>query len=1024
MPETRISMGDGAPHDAYDALERLVSASGPGRGQWATPPDRVEAGRSLAGGRHGAEVFEITAFWGRSPWRYVVKLGPAEEMAEEWRAYQDHFAERRNVLCAPIELATPVARGAQSPVGRRREAVVYGHVGDFSATPGATLETLEDLAGRACHGGADLHRFLAAVTELGTKSRQVLYNGAAGQPGRGSLRDLAPTLGPYLTLEAGRFDAEGRLVAGEPSTRELDDLLAGPSALLAACLEPAPDGGPPAEVRLGPVPVTGHAGGATARLPGMTVEIVAPGLDLRDLDRTVDVHGRVTGHYTASRWARIARMCPDLQREGLDVVCGAERTLVPFARLWDMLTAEEERRPVSLVHGDLNPRNVMLSGGRPFLIDFPKTRKDQPLSADLGWLELGLLRDVLAARLGFGETLLLHRLLGLASVALDLVAGNGPERRYGSVEAAFLNVLPSVAPGLVAPFRMLWAVRAQARRAYPAGAGPPWWRDYLAHLTISAARMLKWPDDEQTPAKIRVTVAAAGAATEVWQGTGPFRRWPRRVLHAVAAALIPKLAPHLPATAATAAALVDELDARGVHDPRLEKPLRGLSDRIVQAAFTASPPRPPSRRQKYFPLTAFAPDDEPPGHDALELLATAPHVTLLGGALSGKTTIIEEHITRLLTTTPQTPATPQTSGTSTRQTSGTSTHHPGGSPLPHPVTPPAGTPHPGPAHTTASRSGRTTRQATALPNGALPPTPRFPIPVDVRALASAVAPASGSSGQGSSTTGLDVLAEAWTAAGPDVLAQAWTAAGLDVLAQAWTAAGLPPGWRDRIPALLTLGAVCVVADGLDRVDGERRARVAEWLRRLALGAPRGSVVVGWRRTAPRAADLYGLDAAPFHPRVVAPPDPALIRRYVDAALLANGVEAHTARTEALVARLLRDPEGLDDDSAPRWPSRAIGSPGLLPLITTLAATTAPAELSGLNAGTLLTRYVHHLTDGRRGSHPVPSHPDHHMGFGAPGDPEAEPAHRRGDPPDPTPTSTTPNYPYQDKEPILAALARE
>ncbi|MEO3809073.1 hypothetical protein ABGB17_08750 [Sphaerisporangium sp. B11E5] len=946
MPETRISMGEGAPDDAYDALRRLVS--GTGTGHWARPPDRIETGPSLAGGRDVAEVFEITAYWGNIRWRYVVKLGPPEEMAEEWRAYAEWFGSRSNSLCAPIELATPVARGAEPPVGRRREAVVYNHVGDFSATPDAPLETLEDLAVRAVAGGPALAAFLGVIGTFGAAARQVLYNGPTAQEGNGSLRGLASTLGTHLTLEADRFDARGRLVAGTPTDRELDALVLDPAPLLARCLAPGPAGGPPAEVRLGPVPVTGHEDGtATARPSGMSVTVVPghPGLDLRDVDRTVDVHGRVTAHLTAARWAMVTRVCPGLRREGREVVCGPDRTPVPFARLWDVLTAEEPHRPVSLVHGDLNPRNVMLSGGRPFLIDFPKTAVGH-LSADLCWLELGLLRDVLAEHLTFGESLLLNRLLALASRAVDAVPGDDPESRCRTVESAFLTALPSCAPTLLTPFRMLWSIRGQSRSAHPATAGPPWWRDHAAHLIVSANRMLKWPDHAHTPAKLQATLTTAGAATETWESTPPYHRWPPPVLRAVTTALIPRLAP-LPAAAGLAAALAGGLDGT---DGRLEACLRDLRDGIVRAASTGSPSR-PARQEKYFPLTAFGLDENPPGGDVQDLLATTSWVTLAGGALSGKSTILREHAARL------------------------------------------------------------THAATLTP---APFTLRFPLPLDARALGDAVAD------------------------GEDTAA---------ILEAAWTETALPAGWP--VGSLVSLGAVCLLVDGFERVEGSRRAQVAAWLRRHAEDTPRGAMVVTWRQTTPLATDAHGLDTAPFHLRMVAPPDPTVAAQYVSAALRANGVEAHTARAEAVVARALQNgsPGTPDDDTSSRWPSRAIGAPGLLPLITTLAATTRPAELSTLNPGTLLERYVRHLTDARHGIPPAPAYPDPRMGFTAPVPPPASsraggPAYRQGDPARPASLPGGPGgagsrsgdaalpvdggppvYAYRDKEPVLAALAR-
>ncbi|WP_433227070.1 hypothetical protein [Actinomadura formosensis] len=630
-----MTVVEGDWEEAREALEDIASV--PGERQWAEAPDHITIGEPLAGGRHGADVFEITAKWGTLVQRYVVKLGPLEEMRTEWRAFRDHL-RFENALCAPIVNASPAVRDAEAPADPgRREAVVYGHAGDFAATPGRPLRSLEKLAVDACReGGEAADLLLKLIADFGEKAQSVLYGQADRYEERSSLRPLAGTLGDWLTLRVDGMDGP-RLVAGTPTDEELADLRPTSDDLMRALL--TPDEASPREfVYLGSVPVRRDGTALRARRGHLNVRIESrDGVpDLRGLDpsREHQIHGRIVGRFASSRLELIRRRLPGAAVEDDQITVAGERTFLPFARLAAMLTAEAPNRPRTLAHGDLNPRNIMVSGDQPCLIDYAKTARDLPLAADHTWLELMLLRDVLGERLGFGDLLTLQRLLALAGRAAGAVAG---------VEKVMLGVLSRTAPGLAFPFRMLWAVRVQSMRSYRWDDGPQWWHDYLVHMVISANRTLKWADEAHGRGAVAASVAAAGAATEEWHRDAPYRFWPESLLREAAVRLLESADHGRPPAVEVVAGLVAESDRRGRRDAGLERLASGFAQGVARTAFRgpAETIAAQARERTYFPLETVTGAGSSPVW-ALPMLARVPHVVLLGGPGSGKTTVLDE----------------------------------------------------------------------------------------------------------------------------------------------------------------------------------------------------------------------------------------------------------------------------------------------------------------------------------------------------------------------------------------------
>ncbi|WP_242907407.1 hypothetical protein [Actinomadura terrae] len=663
---TSISRGEGVPEVAEDILRRLANAAGSGEENWRDRPTALRAERVLGGGRQGARVFELIAHWGDSRWRYVAKVAPAAKLAAEWKA-RKAFKDRLNVLCVPVQLATvgvleAVEGGAGDESGahagdEQLEAVVYGHAGQFKADPDEPLLMLEELAAAARDGAPeDVERVVELIGVLGKRMEAVFHAGATRLEHEDSLREVMGTLGTCLVLEVDRVAGDGNLVAGQDPSRAVPHE---ESDLLRLCLRTDADGGAiPDLVSLGRVALRPREGAFevdSPRFPNLRVEVRSAegGPDLGGVAGPVRLTGRVVGRYVEARWATIVGMCPDLRREGVHLVLGGERTFLPFAFLHAMLTAQEEGRPVSQRHGDLNPRNVLASGPDPLLIDFEKMDEEiGPLAADFAWLELGLFREAFAERLGFGEALLLQRMLGLASRLVEGVGQDTRELRSRLVDSACTGILRDAAPGLVPAFRVLWAVRAQALRCWPRSPGPPWWRDYLAHLAISANRMLKWGEDAHTAERMRATAVAAGAATECWLGERPFRRWDPGLLHETAKVLITLFAADGPAGAEVVADVMRELGAgHAVLEERLERRRAEVVRAVATAAAKDLVVASRDRHDEYLALTAYDVAEGPPGHDVQDLLSEGRLVALTGAAYSGVTTALREMRFRLASAT-------------------------------------------------------------------------------------------------------------------------------------------------------------------------------------------------------------------------------------------------------------------------------------------------------------------------------------------------------------------------------------
>ncbi|GAA1288886.1 hypothetical protein [Saccharothrix xinjiangensis] len=502
-------------------------------GRWVEPVERITVLRRLAGGRSGADVLDVElerAAPGRVD-RRIVKVDAVAEVATEWRAFRDHLASRRDTLITPVEAVSRRLLDEDPSPTADRAAIVYYHAADYGSVPDRPTRTLEDLVRDVLRGRTPADDAVAVVDALLSRMTKGFYADAAPASSKRTLLPLNRSLGPDITLEVDRAPGPRLLKYQDPVPAALAGMRRYQREVLAACTAVTDAG--PADRKIG-IGDTVHLTGLTTRelsddalkadWGDLTVVIrpaadTDPGFRLADFAgaRDFDVIGRVTGLRARDQWQRVERRWPGVVADDSGVGTDEARVEHPFRLVHDLLTEDAAGRVTALTHGDLNPRNVLWVGGQVFLIDFAATAPGRPLLGDFAWLELCLLRDVVAPELGWRALVLLQRTLAVACRLDEVVA---------DAARAVAGLLGDDDEALRSAFAVLWAVRARARASYPEAGRQPWWRDYLTQLALAGCRTLKWPDDSQGEAAVRAVVACCGVAAEWLGGTDPYRRWP------------------------------------------------------------------------------------------------------------------------------------------------------------------------------------------------------------------------------------------------------------------------------------------------------------------------------------------------------------------------------------------------------------------------------------------------------------------------------------------------------------------
>jgi len=549
----------------------------------------VDVLQVLNGGHSDALVLDVEVR--RQPdrsERRIVKVGPIAEVATEWRVYRRWLAGRRSTLITPVEAVSVELRDPDgSWPGDQQAAIVYHHVGDYASLVGRPVTTLEAVVRDALGPAGDAAAAVGVVRTLSERLVDGLWQ-ARPSPVR-ALEALNRDLGVDLVVEVDRAEREHILVFGAGTASQRRPMRLYPDAVLrAGCRLGAADDeevivpGTMVELRRLTTEDTGDDT-LIARRGNVSVAVrradgAAPTFAVAPFAgrQHVTVVGRVVAVRAAQWWERARRAVPPLTRDGSTVSVGDVAVREPFSQIPELLTAQIEGRLTGLTHGDLNPRNVLLVDGQVFLIDFARTGERPPLS-DAAWLEVCLLRDVVAPALGWEHTVRLQRLLNLAARVADSVTDGATAWDGGCLVAG-------ESAAMRCAFDVLWAVRSGAWRCHRgAGGRPDWWREYLAQLVLSAVRTLKWPDAEQAEARVQAVLAAAGVAAE-WLGADQ-NAWPGGTLDAVAPLLLAELDPQAEDSADVLAGLLAALERDDVPDKAWRAPFERFRDALVRGTY-------------------------------------------------------------------------------------------------------------------------------------------------------------------------------------------------------------------------------------------------------------------------------------------------------------------------------------------------------------------------------------------------------------------------------------------------------
>ena len=541
-----------------DLLRGIVDLDGQGdpdpSRDWQAGVLLVDITRTLQGGRSGAAAYEMTVHRpGRPARRQVLKVGPLADIITEWRAYRTWLAGTLSATVTPVEAVSRTVSETAGP--ERLGAIVYQHVATYAGRSSVPVSTLEETVRGAIDGSIPLGDTLAVVRALLEQLDESVWH-TRSESQRHTLVGLNALLGPDLVLEVDRAANANTLTFQSPTNEQRRDKVRYSGAVLERASLLAPQSGPEAltldaTIELRDMSTSaGPHGHLLGQFGDTTVEIrTAAGADphFQLLDYaghpSLTVVGRVVALRGLSWWAKIEHAVDTARRDGDAVVIDGVPLGDPFAALPSRITEFRDKRATTVVHGDLNPRNVLLVDRQIFLIDFARTGVGPPLS-DAAWLEICLLRDVIAPVLGWPALVRLQRELAVRTRVADAV-----------------EVLPEPAGRAAA---VLWEIRAGAQRCHRRRETThPWWPEYQDQLLISSLRTLKW--DDQTSAEIYAAMAVAGVAAEQL-GPRPYRHWQAEETLATATAVLPLLNAKRTESLAIAAEFVTAVDQSGLSD--------------------------------------------------------------------------------------------------------------------------------------------------------------------------------------------------------------------------------------------------------------------------------------------------------------------------------------------------------------------------------------------------------------------------------------------------------------------------
>ncbi len=608
-----------------------------GAGSWPGGVGHVHLVRLLHGGRSGAPaVAQLLVHRDAQRVVRVVKCGSAEEMAQEWTAYDTYVRPYTNVLCARVEAASPGVVDSAHAVPGEFECVVYDHVAQHAGQPDQDVVLLQDVARAAYLGDeAETSRCERAVTTLFQRAHEVFYSRAKEVTNTAaSLSALNLGLGPDLVVEVDSVSAGGGAALGTPSDDEYRAAVRYPDQVRGGG-----DLDAGAMVALNGLSVLSSGEELIGVRDGVSVAVrgIPPG---HAVGARFSVYGRVVSTRARARWDRLASALEDLRRGDGGVVAHGVATADPFAILPHVLDHRPYGRVRAVVHGDMNARNVLIVRDQPYLIDYARTGDGMPLLTDFAWLELGLVRDAFASG-RYRDLVRLQRWLALACRLLDAGVQEDDVRE---------TCLPLLADeSECAAFRILFALRQEARACAHRVGEQDWWSVYVAQTVLAAHRTFKWPDELQGDGALRAGFAVAAVAAE-WLGRRPFRYWPEEQLILALDAMSRPITPASGRESAVLVQFVHELHFRDGRVPHVEQRIEQLRTIVVRTWFAREAERVVVETDDRelvelyaAPVTWPSNADEPVvvggSQPVLPMAAAAEELVLLGGPGAGKTTV-------------------------------------------------------------------------------------------------------------------------------------------------------------------------------------------------------------------------------------------------------------------------------------------------------------------------------------------------------------------------------------------------
>ncbi|MFE1928173.1 hypothetical protein ACFW91_37185 [Streptomyces asoensis] len=519
------------------------------QGVWPADVQSVKVHGRLSGGRGGADVLKILVTRkNKASSLQAAKLMPYDEALKEWTAYQtlrETFDSNLYVPVVAVSKGVHANRGQEAPCS----VVVYRHVSAWNHAPGE-LEALEDLVTAAVTSPApaDLESCLTTLSTVLDSLSANLYHTAQCE-----LTDLEAEnreLGDDLKVTVDKIEGTGarlRLVYGNPQPGQTFPRPTSSDVLRSSTSPPGSGRTLQVDERAdftleGVVRKDGMVRG-TFHGTQVQVELADSAMLPEQLKKvragqTVEVQGKLTS-VRAERWSAFLRKhfgdgngftedgsSRTLQFEGVTIDH-------PLGALHSLLVADAEPRMRTAVHGDLNPRNVILSGRVPYLIDSATFSPEGFTLADVTWLETCILRDAMAAHLSFADMVRLQRYLGL----LTLLRPSWSESALASAVEVLEQATAEDNPTLARCLLILWRLRSGIWSVVPSECRAPWSRHYFQHVVLSACRTFKW-DSLEEPERVRVTAAAAGVACGFLGTEGALSHWPRQDLDLAAQVLL------------------------------------------------------------------------------------------------------------------------------------------------------------------------------------------------------------------------------------------------------------------------------------------------------------------------------------------------------------------------------------------------------------------------------------------------------------------------------------------------------